>query len=120
MALIAVREDDAFGQALEAAVEILAVLGEQVGRELVDRDGDDQLRPFGPLGHGRGGGERKGEESGEPGQFHERSPWKIVSLLYTGDAVEQGPSSISTCSRKFASQLEKSGGTLWIRPTPQT
>ena len=47
VALIAVGEDHALGQALEAAVEMLAILGEQVGRELIDRDGDDQLRRFG-------------------------------------------------------------------------
>jgi hypothetical protein len=55
MALIARREDDPGQQACEAFGEVIAILLEQVGGELVDRDGDDQLRRRPERGAGRAG-----------------------------------------------------------------
>jgi hypothetical protein len=59
--LIAVGEDDAVRQALEPAGEMRPIFGEQLGRELVDRDRDDQLRPRRRrrCGERRDGGERR-------------------------------------------------------------
>ena len=51
--LIAGGEDDAQLQPPQAAGEILAILGEQVGGELIDRNGDDQPRPGRRLRLGR-------------------------------------------------------------------
>jgi hypothetical protein len=72
--LIPVRKDDSLRQALEPAVEALPVLAEQVGRELVDGDGDDQPGALRRRGRSRRGGQRKRQQSGKPGQFHPCSP----------------------------------------------
>ena len=56
VALVAGREHHPLLQPPQPAGEMLAILGEQVGRELIDGDGDDQLRRR-PVGGGRGGGE---------------------------------------------------------------
>ena len=44
VALIARGEDDAGQQAFEAAGKMIAIFGEQIGGELIDRDRDDQFR----------------------------------------------------------------------------
>ena len=43
MGLIACRKDYALAQPLQPAREMRTILGEQIRRELIDRDGDDQL-----------------------------------------------------------------------------
>jgi hypothetical protein len=47
---------------------MLPILGEDVGRELIDRDRDDQLRPFSRWSLGGSGGWREGRGNGREGK----------------------------------------------------
>ncbi len=61
--LIAVAVDDAADEPLETTGEMGTIKLEQIGRQLIDRDRDDQLGPCGR----RGGRRRKGDHGSEQG-----------------------------------------------------
>src|SRR3546814_12265160 len=93
MALIARGKDRAVEQARETAGEAVPIFGEQIGRELIDRDDDEQFRRG---CHRRGGG-----------------GWRWRAILRDdgrrrGDKRERGP--------RGASFLN--GGTLRMRRRP--
>ena len=71
--LVAGGEDHALGEAPHAAGIEAAIFGEEVGRILVDRDDDNELRPCAgrdaPL-LGCGGRDGEGQQGGEQLQLH--------------------------------------------------
>jgi hypothetical protein len=91
VSLIALRKHDSFRQALEAAVEALAILLEEIGRELVDRDRDDQLgrRLLGGGGRGRGGKDKRGEARAA-GDLHGLPPTGLGFCIYSVARPGQG------------------------------
>ena len=103
--LVAGRENDAVRQPPEAAGEMLAVLGEEIGRELIDRDGDDQA---GALRRLRGGGRRGEQDGGEQLQLHghpriqarsRRRPMATQAMMTTGTSTAESTTLASACPR---------------------
>ena len=98
MRLVARGEHHAVVQAREAAGVVLAVFGEQIGRELVDRDRHDQRRRVGARLHrgrraargglGRGaGGERQRERGGQGEGGLERGAGGTVHRISGGNRL---------------------------------
>ena len=81
MALIAVGEGDAAGEASDAAAQAIPIMREQVRGKLIDDDGDDQ---FGTGGRNRRGG---GQQGGA--QQHEPMPdrYAISAVTHFGSAM---------------------------------
>ena len=101
--LVAGGEDHAVRKPPQAAGEMLAILGEQVRGELVDRNGDDQPRTLGRL---RGGGRREEEDGGEQLQLHggfpiqarsRRRPMATQTMMINGTSTADSTTFANIC-----------------------
>src|SRR4051812_32980696 len=103
VALVPRREDYALLQPPQAASEMLAILREEIGGELVDRDSDDEFGRRTIGGRGRNGEGSESEESGEAAACHAGPPgWRRP--IYSSRRFRQAGSTLSTWAEIFASE----------------
>src|SRR3546814_14422839 len=110
IALIAGGKDRAVEQARETAVEAVPIFGEQIGRELIDRDDDEQFRRG---CHRRGGGGCRwrailrdaGRSSGakhERGHRDERFLHGAPLWIRRSEERRVGKECVSTCRSRWS------------------
>ena len=96
MALIARREHRAFQQPLEPAGEAVAIFGEQIGGELIDRDRHDQLGRRARRGRGGGRGFLR-EQRGRNQREQARESKSVLHRLFSFLAPVKGANGRRTC-----------------------